>query len=218
VDPARSRTPQRQRATLVNSRSRDTRQALIRAALDLWGTNDFDAAFEASTAADIAQAAGVSKGTFYFHFANKESILLEMSSSTIQAMIDQVEAGAEDDVPLRPLSEQIMTSMARRVVRAPRAAALRTGTVGFGGRASEGAVASPLLSVPFESLLRYGRDRGELSPQVDVKDGAAMLMAVTMAAIIQWGREEDLPPAWLGRKLRERAAVVLRGLGPPDEL
>src|SRR5215469_17710803 len=92
MQPVPAPTPPRQRAALVNSRSRETRRALIRAALRLWGEDDFDAAYEASTAADIARAAGVSKGTFYFHFASKEDILLEMSSATAQAMIDQIEA------------------------------------------------------------------------------------------------------------------------------
>jgi AcrR family transcriptional regulator len=67
---------------------------------------------------------GVSKGSFYFHFASKEQILLEMGSATAQAMVDQVEAGLRDDVPVRALIEEVMTSMAQRVVRAPKAAAL----------------------------------------------------------------------------------------------
>jgi AcrR family transcriptional regulator len=131
VEPARSRTPPRQRATLVNTRSRESRSALIRAAIGLWGGDDFDAAYEASTVADIARAAGVSRGTFYFHFASKDEILLAMSSATIQAMIDQVESGAAQGIPLRTLSAQVMASTAQRIARAPRGAALRAGALGF---------------------------------------------------------------------------------------
>ncbi|WP_035929191.1 TetR/AcrR family transcriptional regulator [Pseudofrankia saprophytica] len=215
MEPGRTRTPPRQRATLVNTRSRETRLALTRAALRLWSEGDFDEAYEASTVTDIANAAGVTRGTFYFHFANKEAILLEMSSATIQAMIDQVEAGTVQDVPLRPLSEQVMTSMARRVVRTPKAAALRAGTLGFAGRADGPTPASPRLSVAFESLLNYGKDRGELNAKLDVEEGAAMLTAVTMEAIIRWGAG-DRSASWLAETLRDRAAVVLRGIGHPD--
>jgi AcrR family transcriptional regulator len=216
MEPGRTRTPPRQRATLVNTRSRETRLALTRAALRLWSEGDFDEAYEASTAADIAHAAGVSKGSFYFHFANKEAILLEMSSATIQAMIDQVEAGAGRGAPLRSLSEQVMASMARRVVRAPKAAALRTGALGFAGRADQGTPVSPRLSVAFEALLRYGKERGELSAQIDVEEGAAMLTAVTMEAIIRWGAG-DRSASWLGQTLRDRVAVVLRGISHTDD-
>lgn len=215
MEPARTRTPPRQRATLVNTRSRETRQALTRAALRLWSVGDFDEAYEASTAADIAQAAGVSKGTFYFHFPNKEAVLLAMSSATIERMIDQVEAGAERGVPLETLSEQVMASMARRVSRGPKAAALRAGTLGFAARPEEGDPANPRLSVAFEALLSHGKERGELGPEVDVDEGAAMLTAVTMGAIIRWGAG-DRSAAWLARTLRNRVAAVLRGIDSTD--
>ncbi|HEX4291712.1 MAG TPA: helix-turn-helix domain-containing protein, partial [Trebonia sp.] len=211
MESGRPRTPPRQRATLVNTRSRETRVALTRAALRLWSEGDFDAAYEASTAADIASAAGVSKGSFYFHFANKEAILLEMSSATIQTMIDQVESGAAQGVPLSSLADQVMGAMASRVVRAPRGAAVRAGALGFAVPASERAPASPRLPVAFESLLGYGKERGELSPQLDVDEGAAMLTAVTMEAIIRWGAG-DRSASWLGQTLRDRVAVVLRGM------
>lgn len=212
VEPGRTRSQPRQRAGLVNTRSRDTRLALTRAALHLWSQGDFDQAYETSTAADIARAAGVSKGTFYFHFPNKESILLQMTSATVQAMIDQVEAGTTKAIPLSALSEQVMASMARRVVRAPRAAALRAGGLGFVGRAGGGMPTGPRLSVAFERLLRYGAQRSELNAQIDVEEGAAMLTAVTMEAIIRWGAG-DRTASWLTSALRNRVAIVLRGMG-----
>lgn len=215
MEPGRARTPSRQRATLVNTRSRETREALTRAALRLWSQGDFDQAYAASTAADIAQAAGVSKGTFYFHFPNKEAILLEMSSATIQSMIDQVDAGTEAGIPLSDLSDQVMAAMARRVVRTPKSAALRVGTLGFAVRPDAGPSTSPRISGAFESLLRYGKERGELGKQVDVEEGAAMLTAVTRDAIRRWGAG-DRSAAWLGQALRDRVAVVLRGINPPD--
>jgi AcrR family transcriptional regulator len=211
MEPARPLTAPRQRATLVNARSLETRQALIHAALQLWSEGDFDQAYEASTGADIARAAGVSKGSFYFHFASKEQILLEMSSATAQAMVDQVEAGLRRDLPVRTLIEEVVTSMAQRVVRAPKAAALRSASLGFKLRAGEVTLTGPRLGVAFEALIRYGKDRGELSAQADVEDTAAMLSAVTAEAIIRWGSGNH-SAAWLERKLRDRVDIVLRGI------
>ncbi len=120
----------RQRATLVNTRSRETRLALTRAALQLWSEGDFDQAYAASTAADIARAAGVSKGTFYFHFANKEAVLLELAASTTQALIGMVERGIADEIPMLTLSGQMMAAMAQRVARTPKTLALQVGALG----------------------------------------------------------------------------------------
>jgi AcrR family transcriptional regulator len=211
MEPARTAAPPRQRAALVNARSRETRRALIRAALRLWGDGDFDEAYEASTGADIARAAGVSKGTFYFHFAGKEEILLEMASATAQAMIDQVEAGRRRDVPLRPLSEEVMASLARRVARGPKAAAVRTGSLGFSARAGAVTLAGPRLGAAFESLVRYGKERGELTADTDAEESAAMLSAVTAEAIIRWGTG-GRSVAWLRQTLQDRADIILRGI------
>jgi AcrR family transcriptional regulator len=211
MQPVPAPTPPRQRAALVNARSRETRQALIRAAVRLWSQGDFDAAYEASTAADIARAAGVSKGTFYFHFASKEDILLAMTSATVQAMIDQIEAGMRRGVPLHSLTEQVMASMAGRVVRAPKAAAVRAGALGFRARAGEVTLAGTRLGTAFESLVRYGKERGELSAKVDEEEAAAMLSAVTAEAIIRWGAG-NRSASWLRQTLRDRVEVVLSGV------
>jgi hypothetical protein len=104
-----------------------------------------------------------------------------------------------------------MTSMARRVVRAPKAAALRAGALGFASRAGEVSLTGPRLTAAFESLVRYGEERGELSAKIDVEESAAMLSAVTMEAIIRWGAG-NRSASWLRQTLCARVDVVLRGI------
>jgi len=53
---------------------RQTRAKLIDAALQLFSTSGY----EHATVDDISQAAGYSKGAYYFHFSTKEDILLEL--------------------------------------------------------------------------------------------------------------------------------------------
>src|SRR6201996_9679678 len=115
----RPATEPRKRATLVNTRSRDTRQALVSAALRLWSEGDFEDAYERVTPAEIARAAGVSRGTFYFHFPDKHELLREMVSAVARDTITEVEDGISRGVPLYPLVDQVMTSIARRVSRLP---------------------------------------------------------------------------------------------------
>src|SRR6202034_325826 len=78
---AEARTPRR-RSGLHQERSRQTRQRLVRAALELWTERGFESGVEDTTVEEIVGAAGVTKGTFYFHFARKEEILLEMGWDT----------------------------------------------------------------------------------------------------------------------------------------
>ena len=75
------------RSGLLQQRSRDTRRQLVRAALALWTERGFEHGIEDTTAEEIARAAGVTKGTFYFHFAHKEDILLEIGFGVAEAML-----------------------------------------------------------------------------------------------------------------------------------
>jgi AcrR family transcriptional regulator len=213
VAPSAPQGPEsRQRATLVNARSRDTRQSLVAAALRLWAEGEFEAVYDRTTPADIAREAGVSKGTFYFHFANKEDLLREVLSGNARAMIGDVEAGVSSGVPLFPLAGQVLAAMAVRVARVPKAAALRAGAVSLRARLSKTTLTIPRGTLPaFEALVRHGVDRGELSPQTDVEDAAEMLHLVTLDVMMQWGIE-DQSAAWLRHKLQARTEVILRGL------
>ncbi len=66
------------RSLLAQGRSRDTRQAIIKAALELWSERGYDTGIDDTTAEEIAARAGVAKATFYFHFARKDDILLAL--------------------------------------------------------------------------------------------------------------------------------------------
>src|SRR6185369_9527256 len=58
--------PVARRAALLQERSRHTRRELVRAALALWNERGFERGVEETTVEEIARAAGVTKGTFYF--------------------------------------------------------------------------------------------------------------------------------------------------------
>ncbi len=199
------------RSALVQQRSRDTRRKLIRAALDLWSERDFDAAFEETTAEDIARAAGVSKGTFYFHFAHKEDILLEMSWLTAEIAIEEAEAAMGQGVRTLELVEQLMTSLARRVARVPRPAVLRA--TGHWSRLVAGRGISPSarsFGAMFEEVVRYAADRGDLPRDVDVPELGALLQTATMDALVGWAATKQSSTALRGVLCR-RADIILCG-------
>jgi AcrR family transcriptional regulator len=203
---------------LLNTRSRDTRRALTKAALELWGAGDFEQAYEATTSADIARVAGVSRGTFYFHFANKDELLLEMGAQLAEHLNDEVDAGIARGEALGPLVDRVLASMARRVAQTPKAAAVRSGALGFQVRSGERPKTMARgTGAAFETLVAYGKERGELSVATDVEDAAAMLLIISVEAITRWGTG-DHSGAWLRDTLRRRARIVLRGLAPTEDL
>ena len=197
------------RSGLAQDRSRDTRRKLIRAALDLWNERGFEEAFDATTIPEIARAAGVSKGTFYFHFSNKQEILLEVAWGTSRKMIEEAEAGIRRGTPMFDLVDQLMKSMARRVARTPKALAYRA--VGEWSRLSPDAVARPSgVGVGFEALIRYGQEQDVLPGAVDVFELAALLHAATLDALVRWSSSTQ-STAVLRKNLCRRADIIMRG-------
>ena len=198
------------RSALQQRRSRDTRRKLIRTALELWGERGFEQAFEETTAEEIARAAGVSKGTFYFHFAHKDDILLEMPWATAEIMIEEAEAAMERQEPTLAVVEQLMTSLARRVARAPRAAVLRV--IGHWSRLLHSGTEPAMrgFGEAFHSVAVYGRDRRDLPADVDVDELASLLQAATMDALVRWAATTQSAAA-LRSSLSRRGEIVLRG-------
>ncbi|HEY8172707.1 MAG TPA: TetR/AcrR family transcriptional regulator [Dehalococcoidia bacterium] len=72
-----------------------TRAKLVDAALQLFSTSGY----EHATVDDIAQAAGYSKGAYYFHFSTKDDILLELLRMWTEERGATLTAGAEFDAP-----------------------------------------------------------------------------------------------------------------------
>ncbi len=70
---------------------KQTRGKLIDAALSMFSTSGYDHA----TVDDISQAAGFSKGAYYFHFSTKDDILLELLRMWTDDRTNVLESGAE---------------------------------------------------------------------------------------------------------------------------
>src|SRR4029079_4759788 len=99
---------------------------LVNAAVRLWTERGFENGPETTTVEEIARAAGVTKGTFYFHFAHKEDVLLEMSITASDAMTDAAMRASEAGAPIDEMVLVACDEMARRTERMPRGAIART--------------------------------------------------------------------------------------------
>ncbi len=172
------------RSSLVQERSRRTRQDLVNAAVALWSERGFETGVETTTVEEIARAAGVTKGTFYFHFAHKEDVLLEMSDTTGDAVIAVANRSAEGGDHIDEIVQRAFAEMARRTERMPRAAIART--LGefykYPSRSREHSVTREV----FPALFETAQARGELPPDVDPVDLADMLNALMITAVEGW--------------------------------
>ncbi|MEY9836355.1 TetR family transcriptional regulator [Streptacidiphilus sp. EB103A] len=85
-----------------------TRERLQAAAMDLYITRGF----ERTTAADIAQAVGLTERTFFRHFADKREVLFSGQELLEQAFLDGLAVAAPDTSPLRTVESALSAAAA----------------------------------------------------------------------------------------------------------
>jgi AcrR family transcriptional regulator len=201
------------RSLLAQGRSRDTRQAIIKAALELWSERGYDTGIDDTTAEEIAARAGVAKATFYFHFARKDDILLETGWLTAKVFYEDalkglVHGGTTDDV-----IDDVTVKLCRRIERVPRLALRRMLQV-------QGAASSEVLHKrvddpdhfgfqrAFAVVCLQGQQSGDMPQTVSPASLGTMFESLLMSAIREWAYDEEVN---LLATLRERFAVLLAG-------
>lgn len=203
------------RSGLVQERSRRTRQQLVNAAVKLWTERGFDKGIEETTVEEIVQAAGVTKGTFYFHFAHKEDILLEVGWGTSEAMFKEATRALATERPVDDVLDELLTSLARRITNTPRAAVART-IAEFYRRPARGADPTGEhygFRRSFRAVFAHAQETGELPNVTDAHSFGEMLSSLTMGAIYAWTSDEIVD---LAEALRLRAALLLAGIRELD--
>jgi AcrR family transcriptional regulator len=200
------------RSGLRQARSRNTRHQLVRTALAMWDERGFERGVEETTVEEIAKAAGVTKGTFYFHFAHKEDILLEIGWAAAEAMDKEAEAAMQRQLPAAEIINAALASLARRVSRAPRAAVIRAAAEFARRRHDLPTRPDGIRSFRrvFVAVLTRAVERGELPLAVDVHDVAALLESATMDALVSWAANGETGTV-LRHTLQRRAQVILTG-------
>ena len=200
------------RSGLLQERSRRTRKALVDAAMQLWAEQGLEQEVDNTTVEEIVQAAGVTKGTFYFHFARKEDILLEFATDISDAMFKECKGKLHrGERWFREIQSELVTSLARRITNAAPVAI---------ARAVSDAYAQPVASLhnwggplgfrrSFEIVLRWAERNGQLATTMEVPALADVMAAVTISAVAAWLRGEE---PQLEIAVHQRVALVLAGV------
>ena len=214
LDTTSAALPPRRRAGLTQERSRDTRRRLVRTAMRLWTERGFETGIEDTTVDEIVAAAGVTKGTFYFHFARKEEILLELGYQTASLLAEEaarcIKAKRSIDDSLR----RVTNTLAASVKAAPAAAAVGRAMSEFvrpRRPGDEPPARSPSFAEALEMLFARAQGEGEVTDQVDPMEMAQIIEALYTDSLMEWsqGRLKRLNPV-----LQRRTAIVLAGLRP----
>jgi AcrR family transcriptional regulator len=110
------RRPGTQRARIAKPGPRQQqtaarREAILAAALDEFSTRGF----AATRIEDIAERAGVAKGTIYLYFADKEALFQDIVRTMVVPFIATLEGLPRVDLPLRVLLDRLVDMFVREI-------------------------------------------------------------------------------------------------------
>jgi AcrR family transcriptional regulator len=186
--------PPRTRSTRERQRE-DTRQRIYDSAMEIFRRDGF----EAARVDDVARAAGVSHGTFYFHFATKDEVLIQCLRAS-EARVAAAIALVNDGSGLMAVVDATAAAIAREWESDPRlfpdlaVVALRylvrgpVTTMATGGRTDAPPIVEPnsLLSDVLSTHFQTAADRGELTRLLPPRVLSYLYLVNLFAAILSW--------------------------------
>jgi AcrR family transcriptional regulator len=199
------------RSLLAQERSRDTRKAIIKAALELWAERGYASGIDETTAEEIAARAGVAKATFYLHFARKDDILLETGWVTTKVFYEDALKALLRGQPADEVIDEVTVRLCRRIDKVPRLALqriLRAQANGFGPGKRQEDDDHFGFDRGFALIILQGQQAGDLPRTVSADRLGGMFEAMLYESLREWAYDEE---ADLLTMLRERFAVLLAG-------
>ncbi|GAA4682944.1 TetR/AcrR family transcriptional regulator [Streptomyces chumphonensis] len=172
----------------TSARRSATRQKLYEAAVHLIA----EQGFSATTVDEIAEAAGVAKGTVYYNFASKNELFEELLRHGVELLTGRLEAAAATVREGGGGRVDSLDAMVRAglefIDRYPAFTQLYVAELWRKNRTWQ----STLLVVRaravavVEEQLRLGVEEGELSGEIDVQLTAAALFGMVLVAALDW--------------------------------
>ena len=168
--------------------------------------------FEATTVAEIAEAADVAQGTFFNHFASKNDLLAEMAneaSDHLHGMVDAQCAHSPSALArIAGFAEAVASELgqASGLARDVILELMRTGA-----RQGE---AHPYLAgvyAPFTAILREGQELGEVRGDLDATFLAEVVVGALNGSVTSWLADPDYP---LEERLHQTAAFLTEAIEP----
>jgi AcrR family transcriptional regulator len=164
------------------SRSEHTRLDLVRSAAELFDRNGFFG----TTLIDVSNAAGVTKGAFYFHFKSKDELGGAIQAEACALLRTAVHRATVSRSPALQSVVDLTHELARWLQDEPlvRASFRTARECGHRGK--------PFLGfhedwqAALAALLREARRRGELADGVDVEHALTLVLATSAGLEMLW--------------------------------
>ncbi|MDX3538493.1 TetR/AcrR family transcriptional regulator [Streptomyces sp. MB09-01] len=170
------------------SRRQATRQKLYEAAVTLIA----EQGFSATTVDEIAERAGVAKGTVYYNFASKNELFEELLRHGVGLLTVSLRTAAEETEARGGSRVEALDAMIRAglvfIDRYPAFTQLYVAELWRTNRAWQSTlmvVRQEAVAV-VEKVLREGVERGELSAEIDVPLTAAAMVGMVLVAALDW--------------------------------
>jgi AcrR family transcriptional regulator len=173
-------------------RSAARREAILAAALDEFSARGF----AATRLDDVAQRAGIAKGTIYLYFRDKETLFQELIRTMLTPLVGTIENLGKNDMPISALAGHIADLFVREVYETRRKDVIRL-MIAEGSRFPKLAefyyreVLSRIIAA-VRALLARAAARGEVPP--GLVDYPQIIAAPGLVAIVWSGLFERFEP------------------------
>jgi AcrR family transcriptional regulator len=201
------------RASTREARSAARREAILAAALDEFSARGF----AATRLDDVAQRAGVAKGTIYLYFRDKESLFQELIRTMLTPLVGTIEALGKADLPVSALAEHFADLFVREVYETRRKDVIRL-MIAEGGRFPNLAefyyreVLSRIIAA-VRALIARAAARGEAPP--GLVDFPQILAAPGLVAIVWSGLFERFEPLDVRAMMKTHLALLFAPRSTP---
>jgi AcrR family transcriptional regulator len=166
----------------------ETRRRLYAAALAIFRRDGVVAA----RTEDIAKAAGVSRGSFYFHFPTKEHVLLERMAETEREICAAIER-LPDDVRFTEVLALINAELTRIWEHDPQLLPELAGSaLRFTATAMDDQQATPLRALLSERF-RLAAERGEIAARLPPQLLGDFYLANILGGLLAWYGNPNMP-------------------------
>jgi AcrR family transcriptional regulator len=175
------------RGSQRESRKAETREALYRAALSLF----VERGLAATTVEDITKAAGVAKGTFFFHFPAKEQVFSVFIENQLANVAKAIQDAPRTEDSTKAVLQRLFYSNAEEFGRATLTRALFSSV--FLNESARQIMAEGLVSgrQGLAKIIALGQHRGEIRADRKPESIALGFQQALLGTVVVWAAQGE---------------------------